>query len=166
MNANDVRRLYDYNYWAKARIMRSALLVTPEQFTAANTSSYGSLQGTLVHNMLAEMIWRNRLQAKHTPFSLPVVGDFPTPQRLDEYWIAQEALMRAYISGVTDADLEIMLEYKNSRGIVYRNAVWGILTHVVNHGTQHRAEAAAMLTDFNYSPGDIDMILYLREKSL
>ena len=29
---------------------------------------------------------------------------------------------------------------------------------------QKAAEAAAMLTDFNHSPGDIDMILYYREK--
>jgi uncharacterized damage-inducible protein DinB len=166
MNANDIRRLYDYNYWAKARIMRSALLVTPEQFTAANTSSYGSLQGTLVHIMSAEMTWCHRLQAAQTPFTRLAVDDFPTPQILNDYWAVQEARMRAYLADLTDADLEIMLEYKNSKGIVYRNAVWGILTHVVNHGTQHRAEAAAMLTDFNYSPGDIDMILYLREKSL
>jgi uncharacterized damage-inducible protein DinB len=166
MNANDIRILYDYNYWAKARIMRSALRVTPAQFTAANTSSYGSLQGTLVHTLSAEITWRNRLQAAQPLFTRLVIDDFPTPQILDDYWAEQESLMRAYLSGLTDADLEIMLEYKNSRGIVYHNAVWGILMHVVNHGTQHRAEAAAMLTDFNYSPGDIDMILYLREKSL
>jgi len=146
--------------------MRSALRVTPAQFTAANTSSYGSLQGTLVHTMSAEMTWRHRLQAAQPSFTRLAVDDFPTPQILNDYWAAQEALMRAYLSGLSDADLEIVLEYKNYKGIVYHNAVWGILAHVVNHGTQHRAEAAAMLTDFNYSPGDIDMIMYLREKSL
>ena len=146
--------------------MRAALRVTPAQFTAANTSSYGSLQGTLVHTMSAEMTWLHRLQAAQPPFTRLVVDDFPTPQILNDHWAAQETLMRAYLSDLTDADLEIMLEYKNYKGVVYRNAVWGILTHVVNHGTQHRAEAAVMLTDFNYSPGDIDMIMYLREKSL
>jgi len=166
MNANYIRILYDYNYWANARIMHSALLVTPAQFTATNTSSYGSLQGTLVHTLSAEMTWRHRLQVAQPPFTRLAVDGFPTPQILNDYWAAQEALMRAYLADLTDADLEILLEYKNYKGIVYHNAVWGILTHVVNHGTQHRAEAAAMLTDFNYSPGDIDMIMYLREKSL
>jgi uncharacterized damage-inducible protein DinB len=41
--------------------------------------------------------------------------------------------------------------------------LWQAMAHLVNHGTQHKTEAAAMLTDFGQSPGDIDMILYLIE---
>ena len=38
--------------------------------------------------------------------------------------------------------------------------VWQMLAHVVNHGTQHRAEAAALLTSDGRSPGELDMINY------
>jgi uncharacterized damage-inducible protein DinB len=38
-----------------------------------------------------------------------------------------------------------------------------MMAHVVNHGTQHRAEAAALLTDYGCSPGDVDMIYFLDE---
>jgi uncharacterized damage-inducible protein DinB len=37
------------------------------------------------------------------------------------------------------------------------------MAHLVNHGTQHRTEAAALLTDFGHSPGDIDLIYFLDE---
>ena len=47
MNKQDILTLFDYNYWASARIWKALLQVTPEQFTAKNTSSYGSLRGTL-----------------------------------------------------------------------------------------------------------------------
>ena len=164
MNANDLRTLFDYNYWATARIMRVAQEVTPEQFTAPNTSSYGSLRGTLVHTMRAEMIWRRRLQGEPQPVDLPVETDFPMPKPLSKAWVAEELLMRAYLQGLSDKDVLKIVDYKNTKGVPFRNMVWHILTHVVNHGTQHRAEAAAMLTDFNHSPGDIDMILYFREK--
>jgi uncharacterized damage-inducible protein DinB len=164
MNANDLRTLFDYNYWATARIMRVAQEVTGEQFTAPNSSSYGSLRATLVHAMRAETIWRRRLQGEPQPVDLPVEDNFPTPQSLYKTWVAEELLMRAYLLGLTDTAIREVVHYKTTKGVPYYNVVWHILTHVVNHGTQHRAEAAAMLTDFNHSPGDIDMILYYREK--
>jgi uncharacterized damage-inducible protein DinB len=38
--------------------------------------------------------------------------------------------------------------------------VWQMLVHVVNHGTQHRAEAAALLTAEGRSPGEFDLVNY------
>jgi uncharacterized damage-inducible protein DinB len=41
--------------------------------------------------------------------------------------------------------------------------VWQVIFHVVNHGTQHRGEAAAILTGYNHSPGELDFDTFLSE---
>jgi len=38
------------------------------------------------------------------------------------------------------------------------------MAHLVSHGTQYRAEAAWSLTELGSSPGDLDLILYLRAR--
>jgi uncharacterized damage-inducible protein DinB len=41
--------------------------------------------------------------------------------------------------------------------------VWQTILHVINHGTQHRSEAAAILTSYGQSPGELDFYLFLKE---
>jgi uncharacterized damage-inducible protein DinB len=78
-------------------------------------------------------------------------------------WNEEETLMRGFITGLTDAALQEVITYKTMKGVEYTNPLWQALIHVVNHGTQHRAEAAVLLTDHGASPGDVDMIIFFRE---
>ncbi len=72
-------------------------------------------------------------------------------------------MLHAFVDSLTDERLNAPFQYKNTRGEKLQNILWQAMAHVVNHGTQHRSEAAAMLTEFNHSPGDIDLIMFLRE---
>jgi len=64
---------------------------------------------------------------------------------------------------VTDEKLNHTFSYKNTSGKPLTKILWHAMAHLVNHGTQHRTEAAVMLTDFGHSPGDIDLIYFLDE---
>ena len=71
--------------------------------------------------------------------------------------------MRAYLGGLNDEDLESHRRYTTDTGIQRDRILWHCLLHIVNHGTQHRSEAAALLTDYGQSPGDVDFTVFLNE---
>jgi len=162
MKKDEILTLYQYNAWANARILNAALNLTPEQFMAPATFSYGGLRGTLVHTLFAEWIWRRRWEG-HSPTEWLMPDDFPTFDSLRERWATEEKNMMIFVESVTEEALGSTINYHTTGGKTRHNTLWHLMFHLVNHGTQHRSEAAVMLTDFGYSPGDIDMIVYLRE---
>ena len=166
MQKSDLLLLYDYNYWANQRILAAVEKMSQEEFSAPARHSWGGLRDTLVHVMEAEWIWRKRCQEQVSPTAVPHEQDFPTLAVLCEHWQAEEQTMRGYVNSLSDEQLDQSIHYASIAGKPYATILWQILAHVVNHGTQHRAECAALLTELGYSPGDIDMILYLRERKL
>jgi len=69
----------------------------------------------------------------------------------------------AFVNNLMDEQLNKVVSYKTTQGIPNERILWQMMAHLVNHGTQHKTEAAAMLTGFGHSPGDIDMIYFLIE---
>lgn len=162
MNKQDVLALYKYNQWANHKILNAAANVSQEQFLADATYPHGGLRGTLVHALFAEWIWRNRWQG-NSPTSRLKPDEFPTFESLRERWTAEEKQLMDFVENLTDEQLSNPFQYKNTKGVPFEQILWKAMAHVVNHGTQHRAEAAAMLTDFGCSPGDVDMIYFFDE---
>jgi uncharacterized damage-inducible protein DinB len=163
MNKQDIQLLFKYNQWANARILKSASAVTSEQYLAPGSYPYGGLQGTLVHLLSAEWIWRKRWEGG-SPSSRLKAEDFPTFQSLLTRWQEEESVLMKFVNAQTDDDLNEAFQYATLNGESMENVLWHVMAHVVNHGTQHRSEAAAMLTELGQSPGDLDMILFLRER--
>jgi uncharacterized damage-inducible protein DinB len=162
MQTADLVTLYDYNYWANRRILRAAANLTEEQFLASTPLSWGSVRDVLAHTLSAEWAWRVRCQEGLAPTSLLDPAELPTLAALQSRWHDEEHAMRAYVSGLTDAEINSIKPYRSTKGQPFAQVLWQILVHVVNHGTQHRAEVAHVLTGYGYSPGDIDFIVYLR----
>ncbi len=164
MNLADILLLYEYNYWANRRILAATLQASPEQFAAPGAFPYGSLHGTLVHTLDAEHAWRSFFQTQTWDGIAELKEiDLPTRELLTARWQDEEAAMRAYLAGLSDADLNNHLHYTVGNAEKRDRVLWHCLVHVVNHGTQHRSEAAALLTAFGRSPGDVDFTLFLNQ---
>ena len=162
MNKQDIQLLYQYNQWANKRILDRTENLTIEQFLTPASYPHGGLRGTLTHTLFAEWLWRRRWQGE-SPMSGMKPEDFPTFAALRARWVEEEKALNSFIGGLTDEKLNASFQYKTMRGDQMENILWQAMVHVVNHGTQHRSETAAMLTEFKHSPGDIDLIVFLRE---
>jgi uncharacterized damage-inducible protein DinB len=159
MNKQDILSLYWYNQWANAKILNAAAKVTQEQFLADASFPHGGLRSTLTHALFAEWIWRNRWQG-HSPTLRIQPQEFPNCDALRLRWMEEENALLQFVESITDEKLNSLLSYKNTRGVAFEQVLWKLMAHVVNHGTQHRSEAAAMLTEYGCSPGDLDMIYF------
>ena len=163
MNRDDIDLLFRYNDWANDRILDTADKVTPEQLAAENDFGWGSLRGALVHLMDAEYAWRVLLKTgEHVEWLQP--EDFPDVAAIRARWGDERASFWDFLNSLSDEDLLGTVSYEGS-GTTYHRVLWHCLAHVVNHGTQHRAECAALLTGLGHSPGNLDFTVFLLETS-
>ncbi len=163
MKIQDLLTLYEYNYWATKRILAAGAKVSWQQFVAPSAQSYGSLRGTLVHILDTEHGWR--MLCQHNTFAPDLnESEFPTFDVLVQRWRDEELAMRDYLSSLDDDKLAGWVRYTTDSGIKRERVLWHCLLHVVNHGTHHRSEAAALLTHLSQSPGDLDFTVFLNEQ--
>ena len=165
MNIQDIQLIYNYYYWASGKILTASAKVSRQQYEAPANFPFGGLRGTLLHIVDAEYGWRAFFETNAFGEDLKA-EDFPTLQSLENKFREEEKSMRAYLNRLTDEDMTSHIKYTTGEGVKRDRILWHCLHHLVNHGTQHRAEAAALLTDHGGSPGDLDFTLFLNEQKI
>jgi uncharacterized damage-inducible protein DinB len=164
MNLTDIQLLFEYNNWANHLILTKGAQVTPEQFVAPTTHSFGSLHATLVHTLDSEWSWRIALETGEWNLEEMKPEDYPAIESVLARWSEEEAAWNAYLSRLTDADMTRIVRYDLPEGGFRERVIWHCLYHVVNHGMQHRSEAAHMLTQYGQSPGGLDFTRFLNDR--
>jgi uncharacterized damage-inducible protein DinB len=159
MRIDDIKLLYEYNDWATARILRAAEGVSQEQFLEQNEFGWGNLRGTLVHILQAEIVWRHRL-FEHGEIDWLDAADFPDVASIRGRREREMGAFWSWLNAQSDADVN-RIHSTERKGEARSAALWQFLVHLVNHGTQHRSECAALLTGFGHSPGDLDLVLFI-----
>ncbi len=145
-------RLFNYDKWANQAVLNAIREADgPEKPVRL-----------MAHLLAAQQIWLGRCKGE------PVIGAALWPD-----WEADkfERLIRDnsdawlnYLNTVTTADFEKNIYYKNLKGIAYQNKLVDILTHVINHGTHHRAQAGQQLKFAGAETLPItDYIFYIRD---
>src|SRR6476646_3544817 len=175
MRVDEIELLYDYNDWADARFLAACFRVSPEQYAAPNDlgTGYAGLRATMVHLLDNIWQWRITLQGFYRePLEDEAAYDatelhedaFPTFAALQDRWMTEQREMGSYIDTLTEETLNGTIRYVIP-GAVRERVVWHILLDALLHATQHRSEAAVLLTEYGQSPGDFDFTMFLNERA-
>jgi uncharacterized damage-inducible protein DinB len=155
-----IQILYRYNTWANARILDTAEQLNPEQFLTARGTSFDSVRDTLVHTMSAQWLWLERWNGR-SPTAAIDAREFSELTSIRTRWSGLERDTQAFVVGLNEARLASVVEYRNTKGERWAYPLWQQMIHQVNHATQHRSEAAVILTQFGHSPGDLDFLHFI-----
>ena len=159
MNADAFRQFYEYHFTENRKIWDSYITqLSYEQFTQDMAYSHGSVRNQILHLIGADELWFSELQNIKPSKPLPPVN-FDDRKNIRTRWDNVEQNMRNYLAKLLDdmlfdAPIEEPEEDKNL-------IVWQVLLHVVNHGTDHRAQLLRLLNDLGLRTTSQDYIFYV-----
>lgn len=157
MQADEVRFLFEYDRWATSKVLAALEGLDPSVWSRPNAIGERGLGGVLVHQLGAAQRWRTAFQSQGSEEGPePEREALPTFDELRAMWESEWAAVDAWLPTLTDEFVAVVFD-----GV----PVWQMLVHVVNHGTQHRAEAGLLLTAEGHSPGELDLINYAEERA-
>ena len=146
MTPEEVRLLFDYNSWANQRSLEASSQLSDEQFIKPLGSSFPSVRDTLVHICGAEWVWLERCHGR-SPASIPDISQVRSMAALREHWKPQAERLLIFIRGLTQDDLDRVMQ------------------HLANHGTYHRGQITTLLRQLGTKPILTDLLHFYRERS-
>ena len=157
MNADAFRYLYDYHFTENHKMWdRYVTSLSEEQFTQGVDYSHGSVRDQTVHLLSVDEIWFSELRGVEPSEPFPP-ANLNDRESIRAHWDSVEQSMRDYLAELRDD----MLFDKPLSGEDQDLILWQVLLHVVNHGTDHRAQLLRNLHDLGVKTTSQDYIFYV-----
>jgi len=164
MNANAFRHFYAYHF-AENRVLwdRYITQLSYEQFTQVVGYSHGSVRDQIVHLVSVDDTWFSELRGVEPAEPFPA-ANFDDRKIIRAHWDSVEQHMRDYLAALRDDRLsdKPIEEPEEDKELI----VWQVLLHVVNHGTDHRAQLLHLLSDLGIKTVSQDYIFYVYDNPL
>jgi uncharacterized damage-inducible protein DinB len=156
-----LRYQLDFTTWATERMLIAIKSLTPEELTRDFKTADKSILGTLAHDYRAERVWLNRLQGNKVDFR--VEGD-DTLEALQANWPKLRIGWSDWARGLTEEAAAADIAYSDLKGNTWKQPLWLIVSHVVNHSTHHRGQAVGFIRALGRTPPNLDLITFSRER--
>ena len=159
MTSDVLVTLFDYGAWANARLLDKAAGLPEADLRRSPGKGVESIHQTFVHLVSADHRWFARWRQVDLP-PMMTTAEVPTLAAVQAKWAEVLEPRRAYLRSLEDADLAETMHWAGGDGKTRTFPRWQGIVQCANHGTQHRAELAAMLSALDRSPGDLDFSVY------
>ena len=165
-----------YNQWMNAKVYRAALGLPEAELVADRQAFFGSLLGTLNHLVVGDTLWLQRFAGHPAHYAaLQPVRELPVPARLDQILFADiqalhahrqwlDQVILAWVGDIAEADLDHVLAYRNSKGVVAHKPFFSLLMHVFNHQTHHRGQVTTLLSQVGAEVGVTDLLALIADQ--
>ena len=150
-----MQQMIDYHYTFWDKVWESIMTLTDEQFGADIPYSHGSIRNHMVHVAAVDIGWVRGLQGikREDQPPRPQAEDFPTRESVRELCAKTEKHVRDYIATLSEDDLSVRPEHMPM-------TIAHTILHIVNHGTDHRAQVLRALHDAGADTFDQDLAFY------
>lgn len=156
VNADAFRHLYGYHF-AENRTLWDEYVSRLDDvaFTADATYSHGSVREQVLHLAAVDDAWFGQLAGgQEAP---PEPGQDAGREEIRAYADGVERRVRAWLADLRD---DMLLERPWTEGEDKDLVLWQVLVHVVNHGTDHRAQLLRQLNDLGVATVSQDYVFY------
>jgi uncharacterized damage-inducible protein DinB len=158
MNANAFRHFYEYHFAENHKIWETVITsLSHERFTQHVGYSHGSVRDQIVHLVSVDDTWFSGLRGDDIPEPLDP-ANFGDQEIIRSHWDNVEQNMREYLAKLRD---DMLFEKPFAEGEDKDLILWQVLLHVVNHGTDHRAQLLRLLNDLSVNTAPQDYIFYV-----
>jgi len=149
--------LVRYHIRVDERILDRSAKLSDEEFRREGTTDNGSALDTLLHMLIVDWSWREFSIGNDDDDTYPDGWPFPDLTTIRSFWDEEHARLLTYAGSLDEASMAEVLSWDQD-GQQWSAPRWAVIAHIVNHGSQHRAEMARYLTECGHSPGDLDLI--------
>jgi uncharacterized damage-inducible protein DinB len=166
-----------YNEWMNSKLYEASGALSPEALALDRNAFFASLFGTLNHIVVADTIWLKRFALHPANYrELDPIRNLPQPTSLDQILFVDfgelsrhrkmlDAVISSWANCVTDADLNQVLQYANTKGVVFARRFFSLVMHFFNHQTHHRGQATTMLSQAGVDVGITDLLALIQNEA-
>lgn len=157
-------QLARYNVWATQRLFDAIAPLSEADYRCDLRLFFRSIHGTLNHLLVGEhRLWQRRFACGESPSVALDMEVEPQRDRLAQALKDGAAAWEPLIASWPAERFEGRLSYTNMRGQAMSLPFATTLAHVFNHGTHHRGQISAALTQLGQPAPELDLVYFLQQ---